>query len=129
MSGPPKHEQIRQVFAGLPEDELTALTTWMTELEVDEGATLVARDDYGTTLYCITAGEAEVTTEPGEPAVLLGPGDTFGEIGLLLTGQRTATVRARTPMRLLALSGHDFDRIQAHLPELEQALRRISRER
>jgi CRP-like cAMP-binding protein len=60
---------------------------------------------------------------------VLGPGDTFGEIGLVLTGQRTATVVARTPMRLLSLSGQDFDRIRARVPELEHSLRRLGRER
>ncbi len=59
----------------------------------------------------------------------LGPGDTFGEISLLLTGQRTATVVARTPMRLLSLSGQDFDRIRVRVPELERSLRRLGLER
>jgi CRP-like cAMP-binding protein len=124
-----KHDQIREYFAGLPEEELVALTTWMTELEIDEGTRVVARDEYGTALYCITEGEAEVDLSPVEPSRLLGPGDAFGEIGLLLTGQRTATVTARTPLRLLVLTGPDFERIRAYLPELEHSLRRISRER
>jgi CRP-like cAMP-binding protein len=59
----------------------------------------------------------------------LGPGDAFGEIALMLTGQRTATVVARTPMRLLSLSGQDFDRIRARVPELEGSLRRLGLER
>jgi CRP-like cAMP-binding protein len=59
----------------------------------------------------------------------LGPGDTFGEIGLLLTGQRTATVVARTPMRLLSLSGQNFERIRARVPEVEGSLRRLGIER
>jgi hypothetical protein len=48
-----------------------------------------------------------------------------GEISLLLTGQRTATVVARTRMRLLSLSGQDLQRIQARVPELERSLRRL----
>jgi CRP-like cAMP-binding protein len=46
-----------------------------------------------------------------------------------LTGQRTATVVARTPMRLLSLSGQDFERIRARVPELERALRQLGLER
>jgi hypothetical protein len=36
---------------------------------------------------------------------------------------------ARTPMRLLALSGQDFELIRARVPELERSLRRLGVER
>ena len=101
----------------------------MSEVEVDAGTKAVTADDYGGAIYFIQHGEADVLTGGGEPIETLGPGDTFGEIALLLTGQRTATVVARTPMRLLSLSGQDFERIQARVPELERSLRRLGLER
>jgi CRP-like cAMP-binding protein len=67
--------------------------------------------------------------EGAEASKTLGSGDMFGEIGLLLTGQRTATVVARTPMRLMSLSGPDFDRIRGRVPEVERTLRRLGLER
>ena len=101
----------------------------MSEVEVEAGTNVLTLDDYGTAIYFIEQGEAAVLTDGGEEAKALGPGDAFGEIALLLTGQRTATVAARTPMRLISLSGQDFERIRARVPELERSLRRLGLER
>ena len=100
----------------------------MSELEVEAGATVITLDDYGTAIYFVEQGEADVLQDAGANKEV-GLGDVFGEIGLLLTGQRTATVVARTPMRLLTLSGQDFDRIRARVPEVERSLGRLGLER
>ncbi len=100
----------------------------MSEVEVEAGANVITLDDYGTAIYFIEQGMADVLPDGGE-AESLGPGDTFGEIALMLTGQRTATVVARTPMRLLSLSGQDFDRIRTRVPELARSLRDLGLER
>ena len=117
------------VFADLPATELDELAGAMSEVEVEAGVNVLTLDDYGTAIYFIEQGEAAVLTDGGEEARALGAGDTFGEIALLLTGQRTATVEARTPMRLISLSGQDFERIRARVPELERSLRRLGLER
>jgi len=116
-------------FADLPPDELDELAASMSEVEVEAGANVLTLDEYGTAIYFIEQGEADVLDDAGEGNESAGPGDVFGEIGLLLTGQRTATVVARTPMRLLSLSGQDFDRIRARVPEVERSLRRLGLER
>ena len=113
-------------FASLPPDELNEFAGAIREAEVEAGATVIRVDDYGTAIYLIEAGTAEVLNDAGDAIQALGPGDTFGEIALLLTGQRTATVVARTPLRLLSLSGQDFDEIRPHVPEVERALRRLA---
>jgi CRP-like cAMP-binding protein len=117
------------VFADLPVAEVDELAAAMSEVEVEAGAKVITLDDYGTAVYFIEAGEADALNDGGGTIQSLGPGDTFGEIALVLTGQRTATVVARTPMRLLSLSGQDFERIRAHVPELERSLRRLGLER
>jgi CRP-like cAMP-binding protein len=117
------------VFAALPVAELDELAAAMSEVEVEAGAKVITVDDYGTAIYFIEQGEADALTDGGEAIESLGPGDAFGEIALVLTGQRTATVVARTPMRLLSLSGQDFDRIRARVPEFERSLRRLGLER
>lgn len=117
------------VLADLPVTELDELGGVMTEVEVEAGAEVITVDDYGTAIYFIEQGEAEVVTDGPETAQALGQGDSFGEIALLLTGHRTATVVARTPMRLLSLSGHDFEGIRPRVPELEGSLRRLGLQR
>ena len=109
--------------------ELDELAATVSEVEVRAADTIVALDDYGTAIYFIEEGAAEVLDDRGEEIETLGPSDTFGEIALLLTGRRTATVVARTPMRLLSLSGQDFERIRARVPRLEDSLRRLGVER
>lgn len=116
-------------FADLPADELDELAAVMNEVEVEAGARVVTLDDYGTAVYFIDQGNADVLEGGGEATEFLGPGDTFGEIGLLLTGQRTATIVARTPMRLLSLSGPDFEQIRARVPNVERSLRQLGLER
>jgi CRP-like cAMP-binding protein len=117
------------VFSDLPAPELKELVGAMSEVEVEAGAKVITLDDYGTAIYFVEQGEADVLSDDGEASQTLGPGDTFGEIALLLTGQRTASVVARTPMRLLSLSGQDFERIRARVPQLERSLRRLGLER
>ena len=116
-------------FAGLPTEEVDELTAAMSVVEVEAGANVITADDFGTAVYFIEEGEADVVGEGGAAKEFVGPGDVVGEIGLLLTGERTATVTARTPMRLLSLSGQDFDRIRERVPQVEQSLRRLGLER
>jgi CRP-like cAMP-binding protein len=116
-------------FADLPPEELDEFADAMREVEFEAGDTVIRADDYGTAIYLIEAGNADVLNDAGDAIKALAPGDTLGEIGLFLTGQRTATVVARTPMRVLSLSGQDFDRIRPRVPEVERALRRLALDR
>jgi CRP-like cAMP-binding protein len=116
-------------FANLPADELQLLAEAMTEVEVVAGAPVITHGDFGYVLYAIEAGEADVSVDGSDSSRELGPGDTFGEIALLVTGRRTASVVARTDMRLLSLFDHDFQVIRSQVPETERALRRLGGER
>jgi len=117
------------VLSDLPAAELDELAAAMREMSVEAGTRVVTVDDYGTAIYFIEEGEADVLIDGRETGRALGPGDTFGEIALVLTGERTATVVARTPTRLLSLAGQDFERIRARVPELERSLHRLGLER
>jgi CRP/FNR family transcriptional regulator, cyclic AMP receptor protein len=61
-------------------------------------------------MIAIESGTAEVTRD-GQSLGSLGPGDVFGEIGVLERSQRTASVTATSPMRLIRLTNWDVKRL------------------
>ena len=77
----------------------------------------------------IEEGEADVHRD-GEQINTLGPGDVFGEMGVLEKGLRNATVVAKTPMRLVTLSDWDVRRMRKQLaPVLDRLQQKIEERR
>ena len=84
--------------------------------------------DFSYEFMAIEDGEAEVTRH-GEHVANLGPGDFFGEMGLLEKTLRNATVTAKTPMRMVTLTGWDLKRIERSVPEAIERVRATIEER
>ena len=117
-----------KLFESFTEDEIHEVSPFADEVSVPEGKALVREGDYSYEFMGIEEGTAEVTRN-GEHVADLGPGDFFGEIGLLERGLRTATVTAKTPMRLITLTGWDMKRVEKAMPEAVERLRGIIEER
>jgi CRP-like cAMP-binding protein len=76
------------------------------------GETIIREGEQGDTFYVIESGRVQVTTAQGGAERVVaerGPGEYVGEIALLMDMPRTATVRALTGTRVLALSKSDFE--------------------
>jgi CRP/FNR family cyclic AMP-dependent transcriptional regulator len=116
------------LFQDVPDGELAQIATFAQEVLVDEGRELVREGDFSYEFMAIEEGEAEVSRH-GEHLADLGPGDFFGEIGLLEKTLRTATVQAKTPMRLVTLTGWDLKRMERHIPEAIERVRATLEER
>jgi CRP-like cAMP-binding protein len=99
-----------------------------------DGETIVRQDQWANAFYVITSGEAEVVkydargNEQNLESVL-GPGDYFGEIGLLLEPKRTATVRARTALEVTVLDRSQFGDLLDYLEDAASSLDRTARAR
>jgi CRP/FNR family cyclic AMP-dependent transcriptional regulator len=110
------------LFADVPDEELAQISGFAQEVRVDQGRELVREGDFSYEFMAIEEGEAEVTRD-GQHVADLGPGDFFGEMGLLEKTLRNATVTAKTPMKLVTLTGWDMKRMERHIPEAIERVR------
>lgn len=95
------------------------------EAEVPAGHVLIERGQTGAGLYVILEGTVSIEAPEGNRE--LGPGSIVGERALLSAdGLRTARVRARTPLRVLAVDRVEFDRLCTTDPSLAERVAALS---
>ncbi len=116
------------LFESVSDEDLERIAPFVSEFSVSEGKRLVEEGDYAYEFMAIEEGTARVTRH-GETVAELGPGDFFGEIGLLEKSFRTATVEATSPMRLVTLTGWDLARVEKAMPEAIEQLHQVIEER
>jgi CRP/FNR family transcriptional regulator, cyclic AMP receptor protein len=116
------------LFAELDDEERAEVAACARELTVEAGTSLATEGENAYELFVIESGEADVH-KGGEQIRSLGPGDAFGEIGLLATGTRTASITATTPMKLVVIFSREFKQIEAGMPKIARELRASMRER
>ena len=116
------------LFEEVGDEELGQIAPFAQEESVAEGTVLVREGDFSYEFMAIEEGQAEVS-RGGEHVADLGPGDFFGEMGLLERTLRNATVTAKSPMRLVTLTGWDLRRVERAAPEAMDRIRTVLEER
>jgi voltage-gated potassium channel len=120
-------EALRRVplFAGLGDDALAQIAAAANEVEVRADHVLVQPGTAGTGMFVIADGTAVVETR--REHVELGPGQFFGELALMSPdATRTARVRAKTPLRCLALDRASFRMLVTEHPEVAASLLEVA---
>jgi anti-sigma regulatory factor (Ser/Thr protein kinase) len=95
------------IFAPLPGAVREHLAAQLVPVSASAGETIIREGDYGDRFFLVAEGRLDVTVERRHVAKLR-PGDHFGEIALLRDLTRTATIVAKTRVRLYALTAEDF---------------------
>ena len=116
------------LFQEVSDEELSEIAPFAEETTVEEGTELVREGDFSYEFFAIEDGQAEVTRS-GEKVADLGPGDFFGEIGVLERDMRTASVIAKTDMRLITLTGWDMKRMEKSMPQAVERVRQVLEQR
>ena len=116
------------LFAGFPEDQLRTLTTMVTRRGAARSTTIMAGGDAIDSLYIVLSGRLKVmmSNSDGKEVILsiLGPGEFFGEMGLIDDEPRSASVVTIEACELLAIAKRDFKNCLLQNSEMSTAVMR-----
>ncbi len=133
--GPFAADTIRALplFDELTADEAERISGFAREHVADAGETVVRRDQLERDFFVIVSGIASVDID-GEHIRDMVPGEFFGELAALDWGAgfgyaRSATVTARTPLRLLVLPPRELRELMRTAPAVAREVQAAARER
>lgn len=95
------------LFSACSRNDLRSIAKRAKDVQVAAGTTLVTEGDDGDEFFVIVEGTASVRRQ-GRKVTSLGPGSGFGELALLATALRNATIVADTDMELVVVGRRDF---------------------
>ena len=82
----------------------------------------MSKGDFGHCMLLIEEGAAEVSVD-GTRVRTVGPGDVVGEVAILSSGRRTASVVATAPVRAFSFFKRDVWALERTAPEAARRLR------
>ena len=110
------------LFQDVPDDALKKVATFAELESHPEGAAVVKEGGYANDFYAIEDGTAKVE-RAGQELATFGPGDVFGEQALLEGEQRSASVIATSPLRVIKIAHWELDKMKRDIPDAYDQLR------
>src|SRR3954463_8329483 len=105
------------LFTSFPEDQLRMLTPMVTRRSAPRSTTIMGAGDATDSLYIVLSGRLKVmmSDSDGKEVILsiIGPGEFFGEMGLIDDEPRSASVVTIEACELLCLAKRDFKKALA----------------
>jgi CRP/FNR family cyclic AMP-dependent transcriptional regulator len=116
------------LFQEVPDEVLKQVATFATPEVFPEGKVVIKEGGFANDFYAIEEGTAKVEREDQHLADL-GPGDVFGEQGLLEKQERSATVIATSTLRVIKIEHWELSRMRKSMPEVVEQLRKTVEQR
>ena len=117
------------MFGSFPEDQLRALATMVTRRSAPRGSAIMRAGDPTDSLYIVMSGRLKVMMgeADGKEVILslIGPGEFFGEMGLIDDNPRSASVIAIEPCELLSVTKRAFKKCLVENVALAMAVMRV----
>jgi len=117
-----------EVFRSIPPENSQMLFDCLKPALFNDGEFLFHQGEMGDKMYFIEDGAIDIIND-GIVARRLGVGDILGEIAVIVGTQRTAGARANGDVKTLELAKQDFQRLQAVIPGLKDAVVQIASRR
>ena len=117
--------ELVAIFATFAPQERAAIAVKLKERSYDEGETLLEPGTVVQSLFIVGSGVVSFTREgiEGDMEILrLGPGDHFGEMGLLTGAAATAKISALVPTTVYELAKADLAPILESRPQIAKEL-------
>jgi CRP-like cAMP-binding protein len=116
------------VFAKLSKKQRKIVAQSADEIDIRPGTYLCREGESAYEFFAIETGKARVVR--GDQYLNdLGPGEFFGEMGLISKSRRNASVIAETPMTAIVMTGPAFRHIDREMPEVAKRIRAAIEER
>src|SRR5256886_13978381 len=116
------------LFTSFPEDQLRMLTTRVRRRSAPRNTTIMSSGEATDSLYIVLSGRLKVmmSDSEGKEVILsiLGPGEFFGEMGLIDDEPRSASVVTIEACELLSISKRDFKKCLLENSEMSMAVMR-----
>ena len=116
------------LFKDVDESKLNKIAPFTMLVEFPAGKTVIQEGGYSNDFYAIDEGTVSVE-RAGEKIAELGPGDIFGEQGLLDKQERSASVIATSTVRALKIEHWELHRMRKAMPEVVDQLIKTVEER
>ena len=113
------------LFEALPPQELEPIAAVAEEAVFSEGELIAVRGEPGDTLYVIVDGQVQVLGADEQELAVRGPGDFIGEMAVISSKPRAASLLAMSDVGVLELHKPAFEAILRERPETALAMMRI----
>jgi CRP/FNR family transcriptional regulator, cyclic AMP receptor protein len=122
--------QLKRIplFKDVPDEDLRLIATFAESKEVGEDSVIMKEGGYSNEFMAIESGKVEIQKD-GQKVAELGPGEIFGEAGLLEKSRRNASVVAKEPTRLIIIKQWEMARMRKKLPHVVEEIKKLLEER
>eukprot|EP01126_Amoeba_proteus_P037025 TRINITY_DN3793_c0_g1_i9.p1 TRINITY_DN3793_c0_g1~~TRINITY_DN3793_c0_g1_i9.p1 ORF type:complete len:580 (-),score=97.96 TRINITY_DN3793_c0_g1_i9:456-2195(-) len=115
------------IFRDCDETTLRTVEALLQIVEFEDGEYICSQGDPATEMFFLSSGQVNVINSNGQCVATIGEGEFFGEMGLVFSIPRTATIQAVTHVVARSLSKEDFNQARVKAPSIESRVQEIAK--